>query len=82
MVVKVIGIENQNFTFPDGKLYSGKKLHVAVVDQHKDGLIGCPVETIKLSSQNEFYSVPIDVDKHYTVFFDQKGKVAYFAAAN
>lgn len=80
MIVKVIGIENQDFTFPDGKQYTGKKLHVAVVDQHKDGLIGCPVEVIKIPSSNEFYSVPIDVDKHYIVFFDQKGKVAYFKA--
>lgn len=79
MTIKVIGVENQNFKFNDGKQYTGKKIHCAVVDQHNDGLVGCPVEVIKISSSNEFYSVPIDVDKLYVVFFDQKGKVAYFA---
>lgn len=82
MVVKVVGVEKQDFTFPDGKQYSGKKLHCVVVDRHEPNLVGCPVEVVKIPSHNEFYNVPIDVDVHYTIFFDQKGKVAYFAPAN
>lgn len=80
MTIKIVGIENQNFTFDDGKTYSGKKLHVIVVDEHKDGLIGCPVSVVKISSTSEFFNVPLELDKLYTIFFDQKGKLAYIAA--
>ena len=79
MIIKIVGIENQNFTFDDGKTYIGKKLHVVVVDEHKDGLIGCPVSVIKISGVSEFYNVPLELDKLYVCFFDQKGKLAYLA---
>ena len=82
MVVKVVGVEVQDFNFKDGTHYAGKKLHCVVVDRNAPNLTGCPVEEVKIPSSNEFYSVPIDVDELYTVFFDQKGRVAYFAAVN
>ena len=81
MVVKVVGIEKQDFTFPDGKQYSGKKLHCVVVDRHEPNLVGCPTEVVKIASTSEFFSVPIDVDSLYTIFFDQKGKIAFLAPA-
>lgn len=82
MTVKIVGIETQDFTFDDGKIYKGKKLHVVNVDEHKENLVGSPVSVIKIPATNEYYSVPIDVDKLYTVFFDQKGKVAFLQAVN
>lgn len=80
MTIKIVGIENQNFTFDDGKTYTGKKLHVVVVDEHKDGLIGCPVSVVKINGSSEFYNVPLELDKLYVCFFDQKGKLAYLVA--
>ena len=80
MTVKIVGIENQNFTFDDGKTYCGKKLHCVVVDEHKDGLLGCPVSVVKVSDKSEFYNLPLELDKLYLCFFDQKGKLAYLAA--
>ena len=82
MVVKIVGIETQDFTFDDGKTYKGKKLHVVNVDEHKENLVGSPVSVIKIPATNEYYTVPIDVDKLYTVFYDQKGKVAFLQAVN
>ena len=79
MIIKVIGIETQDFRFDDGKEYKGKKLHVANVDEHKENLVGCLVSVIKIPATSEFFSVPIEPDKLYNVFFDQKGKVAYLA---
>lgn len=80
MTIKIVGIENQNFKFDDGKTYTGKKLHVVVEDEHKDGLIGCPVSVVKINGSSEFYNVPLELDKLYVCFFDQKGKLAYLAA--
>lgn len=80
MTIKIVGIENQNFKFDDGKTYTGKKLHCVCVDEHKDGLIGCTVSVIKISGASEFYNVPLDLDKLYVCFFDLKGKLAYLAA--
>lgn len=80
MIVKIVGIETQDFTFDDGKTYRGKKLHVVNVDEHKNNLVGSPVSVIKISATSEFYTVPIEPDKLYNIFFDQKGKVAYLAA--
>ena len=80
MIVKVIGIETQDFRFDDGKEYKGKKLHVANVDEHKENLVGCPVSVIKIPATSEFYNLPLELDKLYLCFFDQKGKLAYLAA--
>ena len=80
MIVKIVGIETQDFTFDDGKTYKGKKLHVVNVDEHKENLVGSPVSVIKIPATSPFYTVSIEPDKLYDIFFDQKGKVAYVAA--
>ena len=77
MIIKIVGIEEQNFTFDDGKTYTGRKLHVIDREPAEGNMLGEKVSVIKLASTNRFYNLPLTVGEEYAVYFDQKGKVDF-----
>lgn len=81
MLFKIVGIENQDFTFPDGKVYSGRKIHAIDKDTASQGQIGDQVTVMKISSTHKLATAPLEVGKEYHVYFDQKGRPDFIAEA-
>lgn len=77
MIIKIVGIEEQNFTFEDGKTYSGRKLHVIDREPAQGNMQGEKVSVVKIPSSSRFFNFPLTVGEEYAVYFDQKGKVDF-----
>lgn len=79
MIVKVVGIEKQDFKFDDGTRYSGNKIHAIESDYTSDGLSGQRVVVLKVSDKSRFADFPFVLGQEYSVFFSLKGALDYVA---
>ena len=79
MIIKVIGIQEQDYKLENGYAFKGKKIHAADMSTKGEGLSGHLVLNMKISADDILGKLPIEVGKMYTVYFDQKGRLDYLA---
>lgn len=77
MVVKIVGIQNQDYKLDNGYAFKGKKLHVIDCESVPNGLEGNLVTTLKIADDSPMANVPVEIGKRYTVYFNQKGGLDY-----
>ena len=76
MKIKLIGIQEQDYTLENGYSFKGKKLHAVDLDTLPSGQIGNQViNNIKIAEDSPLSAVPLEVGKTYTVYFNQYGKL-------
>ena len=82
MVVKIVGIQSQDYKLDNGYSFKGKKLHCIDCETKPNGLTGNTVTTLKIADDSPMASLPIEVGKMYTTYFNQKGGLDYIAEFN
>ena len=76
MKIKLIGIQEQDYTLENGYSFKGKKLHAVDLDTIPAGQIGNQViNNIKIAEDSQLAAVPLEVGNTYTVYFNQYGKL-------
>lgn len=76
MKIKLIGIQEQDYTLENGYSFKGKKLHAVDLDTLPAGQIGNQViNNIKIAEDSPLAAVPLEVGNTYTVYFNQYGKL-------
>lgn len=78
MKMQIVGKQRQDFKLDNGYEFHGVKLHCVDEESKPNGLEGYCVTTFSIPDDSELAQVPVKVGEHYTCFFDQKGKLAYF----
>lgn len=79
MKMKIVGIQRLDFKMDNGTEFKANKLHCVDLDSKPNGLLGGNVvTTFSIMDDSPLATIPVAVGKEYTVFFDQKGKLAYF----
>ena len=74
MLIKVVGIQSQDFTLDNGYHFSGKKYHAIDMETSVPGQDGNQVMTFKIPSDHKLAAVPVEVGKTYHMYCDQKGR--------
>lgn len=80
MKIKVVGIQNQNYRMDNGYSFKGRKLHCVDIDSERSDLDGNLTLTIKVADDSPLGSIPIEVGKEYTCYFNQKGALDYLSS--
>lgn len=75
MKIKLIGIQEQEYTLDNGYYFNGKKLHVIDLDSAPEGQIGNQVTNFKISNDSQLASIPLECGATYEVYFNNKGKL-------
>lgn len=70
MIIKVVGIENIDFT-KNGDRVQSKKIHYARLDHGADNIIGGIVGTMNISPRSQFFNYPIELGGEYVAFTDE-----------
>ena len=76
--MQLVGVQKQDYKLDNGYAFKGNKLHCVDLDSKTDGLQGNIVTTFKIADGSELAQIPLKIGAEYTVFFDQKGNLAYF----
>lgn len=81
MKVKLLGIMRQeyDFTREGGTKFCGNVLQCVTDGEEKSGLVGELVKTIKIDDSDKLATIPLEIGKTYTVFFDDKKKLDYLS---
>lgn len=82
MKVKIVGIQPQDYTLDNGYSFKGDKVHVIDLETVKNGQIGNVVTTFRISADSPLSSVPLQIGEDYTVYFDQKGQLAFLSSCS
>ena len=81
MKIKVVGVQQQNFTLDNGYHFDGRKVHGIDLDKKPDGLVGNVVTQFKLSNEDtKLAMLMVEVGKTYNVYFEQDGKTVAMLA--
>lgn len=79
MMVKIVGIQSQDYKLDNGYEFKGNKIHALDLDSQPDGLTGNLTMTMKIPVASPLSSVPLVVGAEYNVYFNQKGGVDYIS---
>lgn len=80
MKIKVVGIQSQDYKLDNGYAFKGRKLHCVDLDSKRTDLSGNLTLTVKVADSSSLGTMPIEVGKEYTCYFDQKGALDYLSA--
>lgn len=73
MLMKIVGVQEQDYKMDNGYSFKGKKIHAIDLDTKNQGQMGNIVTTFKVSAESPLYSTPIYIDSVYKCYFTQKG---------
>lgn len=79
MVIKIIGIEKQDYKLDNGYAFQGLKIHAADLETVKNSLVGNLTTTIKIPAESPFYNEGYAVGECYRCYFTQKGALDYIS---
>jgi len=84
MKVKLLGILRQDYDLTNngGPKFNGHVLQCVTVGEEKEGLQGQLIKQIKIPDSDKCATVPLELGKMYTVYFDDKKKLDYLAEYN
>lgn len=75
MLVKIVGIQNMNFTLDNGYHFEGRKFHCIDMEKKPDGLVGQVVTNFRIPSSDLRFSVlDVQLGDVWNVYFEQDGK--------
>ena len=77
MRIHVVGRLRQDFQLDNGYQFHGVKYFGLILDEVAEGLDGHKTTDIKISDSSPLSARPLEVDKTYIVYFNQKGGVDY-----
>lgn len=77
MKIKIVGRLRQDFTLDSGYQFHGVKYFGIVLDEVQEGLQGNKTTEIKIPDGSAYAQQPMDVDRTYTIYFNQKGAVEF-----
>lgn len=78
MTVKIVGIQNQDFTLDNGYTFKGRKVHAIDLETTTSGQEGNQVMTFKIPDDHKLAGTPLTVGKEYIMYCDQKGRPDFF----
>lgn len=77
MRIKIVGRLRQDFTLDSGYTFHGVKYFGVVLDEVQEGLQGNKTTEIKVPDGSPYADQPMELDKIYVIYFNQKGAVEY-----
>ena len=82
MLVKIVGIQSQDYKLDSGYAFTGNKIHVIDMDSAPNGLDGNLVTNFKIPASSPLAAIPLKVGGEYTVYFNQKGVLDFIMEYN
>lgn len=73
MLMKIVGVQEQDYKLDNGYTFKGKKIHAIDLDTKIQDQMGNVVTTFKISAESPLYNRPIYIDSVYKCYFTQKG---------
>lgn len=73
MIIKVVGIENIDFT-KNGERIQSKKFHYVRLDHGLDNVIGGIPGSINVGPRSQYFNFPVELGGEYVVFTDQDAR--------
>ena len=70
MIIKVVGIEDIDFT-KDGERIQSKKIHYVRLDHGLRNVVGGIPDSFSISPRSQFFNFPVELGCEYVVFADQ-----------
>lgn len=82
MLIKIVGIQSQDYKLDNGYAFTGNKIHAVDMDSVPNGLDGHIVTTFKIAATSPLAAIPLKVGGEYTVYFNQKGALDFITEYN
>lgn len=73
MLIKIVGIEHQDYKLDNGYSFKGIKLHAEDMSTLKEKLEGNLTTTIKIAEDSPHFSRDFRVGTYHRCYFTQKG---------
>lgn len=74
MLLKIVGVQPQDYTMDNGYSFKGNKIHVIDMETKVEGMLGNQVSDFKIPISSPLYAMPLSIGSVYRCYFDKKGR--------